>query len=80
VKLFAWMRAIALLRRLTRAAERIALAQMQLANIEQARFDKETRKKLPKQTEFGSLDINEANQRWAKEQEAAAVGVELEER
>jgi hypothetical protein len=52
---------------------------MQLANIEQSRFDKETRKKLPKQTEFGSLDINEANSRWQKEQEAAAAGVELEE-
>lgn len=79
MKLFTWLRALALLRRLTIALERIAISQAELATIESARYDRETLKKKPRQTEFGVLDIEEANKRWAKEQEAAAAGIELEE-
>jgi hypothetical protein len=68
------LRALVFLRRGVRALERIADAQQELAEIERARHDRETMKRRPRATEFGSFDVEESNARWRKEQEAREYG------
>lgn len=74
MSIFQELRALVFLRRIARALEMIALAQAELAEIAAAQHAARTVKKKPRVTEFGSFDVEDANKRWAKEQEALEFG------
>jgi hypothetical protein len=80
MSIFTSLRYLAYARRAVRALERIALAEMQLANIAREQHENLTRRKKPRPTEFGEFDVNDANARYAKELEAAEFGGTLEDR
>lgn len=75
------LRTLVFLRRIARAGERIADSLDELRAIERQRWQREARVpgRPPRMTEIQSLDIDEVNERWRKEQEAAEVGGVLED-
>lgn len=81
MKILSDLRAVALLRRIARAAELQADALDELRRIERDRWQRETRTtgRPARKTEIDSFDIEAANERWRKEQEALSVGATLED-
>ena len=74
---FSNLRALAFLRRIARAAERQADSLETLARIELERWSRESAPRHPKHSEFGQLDVAEAERRYRKIREAEEAGVEL---
>jgi hypothetical protein len=75
------LRTLVFQRRIARATERIADALDEIRMLERSRWAKESgiRPAAIKKTEIGTLDIDEMNERYRKEQEAAEVGATLED-
>jgi hypothetical protein len=82
MSIFGGLRIIVYLRRIAIALERGEDALNELRVIERERWARETKSGRPKPqpTEFGTFDIDEANDRWRKELEAREYGGTLEDR
>ena len=82
MSIFSGLRIVVYLRRISRAMERQADAMDELRTIERERWERETRsgRPAPRPTEFGTFDVNEANERYRRELEAAEFGATLEDR
>jgi hypothetical protein len=73
VSIFTQLRLLIFLRRIAIAQERLAaVAETQLAHDREL-WNRE-RKLTPRPTEFGSFDIDAANDAWRKEEEAREYG------
>lgn len=71
IAVFSILRALALLRRTTRALESIARSQAQIAEL--TLHPPRTAPRKPKPTEFGVLDIDEVNKRWREQREVEGI-------
>ena len=67
------LRVLIYLRRLTRAAESIAVSQRDMATVHRGQWEIDHPIKRKVTTDFGTLDVAEVNRRWEADREAEMI-------